>query len=665
MRIFFLILFIYPVRFFGQTIELQNHRFGGQPAIFSSNHLYLEGQNHVWTNNENFTFPSRNTSISGVSYTTASLGLLPCGNAIVQAWKSTNGQTWLASRYLPACTQWPTSCNGGIIKAGNLGNEGTFQLFNSLTYVAMQNITESIWNCGVPVEGGNSVWLASEIGIRKLDVNTLASTLISKNEIPIAFPLTESKSVNGTPFFRNPAYQWVFIQNNQVQPLDPSIRFGLPAQTRISDLSVSGADTFLLADTSAAGNPVFHLFKKGIGSVSRIDGVDSVEKIATQQNGTLWFSRATKGFCFFRGNVLTPIPFFQEKTVVDFVLDSVGQKWVLTSNSELFRISDVAPRIKADSILLPCSSGSWQFQDVSTSLNGSIQSRIWDFGDGQTSTEANLTHHYEREGEYVVSLTSKDIAGSESSVKDTLWVAGSLYLNIRTPSKTTSCSNIALEAFGNQGFNWIRPGGSTDSSRRIMADKTGWYIAEASKEGCVRRDSVQIQIEDQFQEINIDLFNHVGQLQEQTTVYGFTPLTLSAGLASGNDACNGTWTLNEKSLGDSMAVSFTLTEPGKYILEWKGINGVGCNRFGKKELSIENPTIPNLVTRNGDDFNEAFQIPGTTIESLEIFNRWGKEIFNVRPYQNNWPPSDLGSGTFFYRLQANGKVYTGWVEIVR
>lgn len=51
----------------------------------------------------------------------------------------------------------------------------------------------------------------------------------------------------------------------------------------------------------------------------------------------------------------------------------------------------------------------------STDLDGTIQSYLWDFGDGATSTEANPTHLYTAGGEYVATLTITDNGGTQTT----------------------------------------------------------------------------------------------------------------------------------------------------------------------------------------------------------------------------------------------------------
>ncbi|HEK9101025.1 collagenase ColA [Bacillus pfraonensis] len=51
--------------------------------------------------------------------------------------------------------------------------------------------------------------------------------------------------------------------------------------------------------------------------------------------------------------------------------------------------------------------------DGTESTDGKINSYLWDFGDGKTSTEINPTHVYGKEGKYTVTLTVKDSKGKE------------------------------------------------------------------------------------------------------------------------------------------------------------------------------------------------------------------------------------------------------------
>ncbi len=59
------------------------------------------------------------------------------------------------------------------------------------------------------------------------------------------------------------------------------------------------------------------------------------------------------------------------------------------------------------------------FTDTSTDSDGTIVEWLWEFGDGETSTESNPVHEYELSGTYVVKLTVTDNDGyTDSTMKE-------------------------------------------------------------------------------------------------------------------------------------------------------------------------------------------------------------------------------------------------------
>lgn len=64
------------------------------------------------------------------------------------------------------------------------------------------------------------------------------------------------------------------------------------------------------------------------------------------------------------------------------------------------------------------------FTDTSVDRDGSIASRFWDFGDGQTSTATNPVHTYAGIGTYTVSLTVTDNSGGTDTYQEAIDVDG-------------------------------------------------------------------------------------------------------------------------------------------------------------------------------------------------------------------------------------------------
>ncbi len=85
--------------------------------------------------------------------------------------------------------------------------------------------------------------------------------------------------------------------------------------------------------------------------------------------------------------------------------------------------------------------------------------------------------------------------------------------------------------------------------------------------------------------------------------------------------------------------------------------------------------IPTLFTPNGDGVDDDFTIIGLNQSkyadnTLEIFNRWGNQVFFAKGYLSStpaWTASGLGDGTYFYLLKVNGiaKTYSGYITIIR
>ncbi len=80
------------------------------------------------------------------------------------------------------------------------------------------------------------------------------------------------------------------------------------------------------------------------------------------------------------------------------------------------------------------------------------------------------------------------------------------------------------------------------------------------------------------------------------------------------------------------------------------------------------PFIPNVITPNADGKNDVWQIGNLQYypqNSLTIFDRWGKKVFEASAYQNNWG-QNAKPGTYFYHFNdgRTGKVWKGWVEVM-
>ena len=89
-------------------------------------------------------------------------------------------------------------------------------------------------------------------------------------------------------------------------------------------------------------------------------------------------------------------------------------------------------------------------------------------------------------------------------------------------------------------------------------------------------------------------------------------------------------------------------------------------------------TPPTGFSPNGDGINDVFKIIGLEYypqAELLVYNRWGEQVFNAQPYNNNWGGESNGKrtasgdrapdGTYFYILKLGEGFATinGHVEV--
>ena len=116
----------------------------------------------------------------------------------------------------------------------------------------------------------------------------------------------------------------------------------------------------------------------------------------------------------------------------------------------------------------------------------------------------------------------------------------------------------------------------------------------------------------------------------------------------------------------SAGATLRVTQPGTYTLQLTG----ECDARTTSRRIDYRPclTIPNIITVNNDGRNDRFQIQGLPSGSwsLEIYDRWGRKVYETTTYHNDWGEA-AASGVYYYLLHRSGGAasYKGWLEVVR
>lgn len=116
--------------------------------------------------------------------------------------------------------------------------------------------------------------------------------------------------------------------------------------------------------------------------------------------------------------------------------------------------------------------------------------------------------------------------------------------------------------------------------------------------------------------------------------------------------------------------------PGSYTVMLIASNQYGCadTAYQTVEVVVDKIIIPNVITPNNDNRNDAFKIENIDYmlsSKLVIFNRWGKKVYEATNYKNDnaWDAENLADGVYYYVLEYETyfetKTISGSVTVLR
>jgi gliding motility-associated-like protein len=115
-------------------------------------------------------------------------------------------------------------------------------------------------------------------------------------------------------------------------------------------------------------------------------------------------------------------------------------------------------------------------------------------------------------------------------------------------------------------------------------------------------------------------------------------------------------------------------QPGQTVLLWTVSNGPCATGSDEMIVTMGDFIIPNAFSPNGDGVNDMFEISGLESYSgiqLNVFNRWGNEVYASDDYKNNWGGlnkngDELAEDTYYYILKQKGRdAFKGFVILKR
>lgn len=299
------------------------------------------------------------------------------------------------------------------------------------------------------------------------------------------------------------------------------------------------------------------------------------------------------------------------------------------------------------------------FQFVNQSHGG--MSYLWDFGDGNTSTEFEPEHTYADTGTYDVSLLLIDSLTCQKIDIDVQEVKVVLppQVVIEAPPEICLGETIILSASANHGsYNWSATASGTETldarpgmvaidsldlnvSQNLNLDTnritvspitpTTYSVVAIDEYGCSSRASdaqVHIKINplphdkvDAGDDRLISWLNGSVQLQATVDKVKEFHWTMDSTLSCGDCL-------------DPIANPSTSTDYYLHVTDYKG-----CKSVDTVSVFVEGSFyVPNAFTPDNDGRNDIFNVYGKELEfvNLWIYNRWGELVHESQGKENGW-----------------------------
>lgn len=610
-------------------------------------------------------------SDTAYSYFKPETDLNPYSNPLIGAypWK---GKTYLLHGFLPAYQMGIFGqCNGGVlIKNGN-----QFSLKNSINSLALFGVKEKFWYHSAKPQLDSSVWIAADTGFRRINLNTL-ETKILKDESYKGIALYNHMAAHGNRWagFRNDYGIWCIVWGDTNARILTGMNLGIGPNRFVFDLAETPANDTVFTASDFLGNlqSPYRLYKRNQGQITDLSAQfpilgDSLTFVETEKNGTIWVTGRKRELFQIRGNEVRKILLpdsLKDIAISQLAIDEGNLKWIGLQDRGLLRLCDVGINPVFPPQKRLCMGDTFTFQANAQTLGRGIVKVKWDFGFKDTLIGERVKYACTRPGKFPIRITVWDENGSWQTFTDSLRVDYPVASVIQSQNHSRLfCQSKWLWTDSPFSKVWTLPNGTQFFKDSLLAVEDGKYILTIQNGACARHDTVELNASKLSQVV---LAVRSSEKVLEKTIITTLPIGIEIG-AGPMPICNPLWYENGAYFGNENPIERTLKAVGMYVYRVEGEGLGGCRATGQDTLWVKDlkNTIPNLITANGDQKNDLFEILGTQISNLTLYNRWGREIFSASPYQNNWPTSEVSPGTYFYRLEAGGKSFTGWVMVER
>lgn len=279
------------------------------------------------------------------------------------------------------------------------------------------------------------------------------------------------------------------------------------------------------------------------------------------------------------------------------------------------------------------------------------------------SGSTNQTVYGSTPGLYIVKVTNTQ-NGLNCVSKDTIEI-----FNYQAPSvsffvdRYNGCEPLTVNftencapAIAQYNWNFGDGGTSTVANPTYIYNTDGVYdisLSVVSVDGCPGDITIPDLISVYSSPI-VDYFVNP-QIANVDQIVTFTDMTLNP--------MNWFWDFGDGNTSTVQNPTHSYPNVGDYYTSLVVTTDKGCSDSAMHLVRVFDAelTIPNIITPNGDGYNDKFVIEnllvgGYETKKIRIYNRWGGLVYKSDDYQNDWDGGDLSEGTYYFTLEALGLI---------
>ncbi len=281
---------------------------------------------------------------------------------------------------------------------------------------------------------------------------------------------------------------------------------------------------------------------------------------------------------------------------------------------------------------------------INTSTISNLDFYLWNFGDGNASSQTNPSHIYSAAGTYTVDLIVASQAGCRDTASFTVMI---------NPLPTAAiignnniCAGISTNLSASGGASYLWNTSAVSASITVSpASTTSYSVTVTDVNGCSDIASVSVMV-------------------NPLPVVSITPS--SSVLPNGGTVtmiANGAdyylWNTG------SNAISITTDSIGTYIVTGTDMNGcTSSDSMMIARVNTDSITISSIImTPNGDGINDVLKINNISAYTncdLKVYNMWNDLVFSATGYKNDWGGygnngKQIPDGPYYYIIACDDK----------